>query len=183
MRAAKGEELGHKSSHKGRGARVASEQPQPRGGRRSNPRPYGWPMRPLPGHWVAGAATDLGSEWLRRPPYGLDLWPRRPPRGLGVATQATRGLGVVGAATPVHHMAGRPKRRSSDREMGFFSDSSAEAVMVNQVGGGLGGGIKSGWWERRVLGGARWAAWACRSRLGWRCHYLRGAVFVIRCFC
>jgi hypothetical protein len=32
--------------------------------------------------------------------------------------------------------------------------------MVNQVGGGFGR------WERCVLGGARWATWACRSQLG-----------------
>ena len=60
----------------------------------------------------------------------------------------------------------------------FFSDSSTRAAMVNQVGGGLGVGIKSGRWERLVLGGAKWAAWACRCRLGWRRHYLQSAVFV-----
>jgi hypothetical protein len=34
------------------------------------------------------------------------------------------------------------------------------------VGGRLGEGIESGRWEQRVLGGARWATWACRSQLG-----------------
>jgi hypothetical protein len=39
--------------------------------------------------------------------------------------------------------------------------------MVNRRSSvGLGVGIESGRWERRVLGGAGWAAWACRSRLG-----------------
>ncbi|KAE8021733.1 hypothetical protein FH972_007599 [Carpinus fangiana] len=47
-----------------------------------------------------------------------------------------------------------------------FSDPYAGVAMVNQMGGGLGVGIESGWWEQRVLGEARWAAWECWSRLG-----------------
>jgi hypothetical protein len=84
MRAAEGEGLGHESSHKGRSW----------GGRRATPA-TGWPARPpqaiwvvgttTPGHGVANAATDLGWEWPRGPPRGLDLWPRRPPRGLPAA--------------------------------------------------------------------------------------------------
>jgi hypothetical protein len=31
-----------------------------RSGQRRHPKPYGWLARPLPGHKVAGAATDLG---------------------------------------------------------------------------------------------------------------------------
>ncbi|KAE8023483.1 hypothetical protein FH972_009173 [Carpinus fangiana] len=39
--------------------------------------------------------------------------------------------------------------------------------MVNRRSSiGLGVGIESGRWERRVLGGVGWVAWACRIRLG-----------------
>jgi hypothetical protein len=129
---------------------------------------------------VAGTAIDLGHGVAHAATLSLDLWTRRPPRGLGVAAQATR---VARVATLVHHMVGRPKHWSSDGGMSFFFSDSSAGVTMNQVGGGLDMGIKSGRWERRMLGGARWAAWACRSRLNWRRHCLRGAIFVIRCFC
>ena len=90
-------------------------------------------------------------------------------------------------------MASRLECRSSDGGMGFFYYySSVGAMMVNQVGGGLGMGIKSGRWEGLVLGGARWAAWACRSRLGLaaslpaRCYFCNPMFLlklIIWCFC
>jgi hypothetical protein len=53
--------------------------------------------------------------------------------------------------------------------------------------GGLGVGIKFGQWERRVLGGARLVAWACRSQLGGAAFglgiFFGSVYFVIWYFC
>jgi hypothetical protein len=94
---------------------------------------------------VVGVATDLGREWSRGPPRGLDLWSCWPPCGMGVAARATLwpGSGRRGhkprlgwpARYPMGGWGGRaPLHRADEDRVKVGSDDKWRWGLVNLGG-------------------------------------------------